>query len=470
LRAFEVGCYGNPVISTPNIDRLAKEGVRFELAVSNYPVCMPARSVLLSGQYNRRCTGGVSNIAYPSQAGDFYMPQYPSLGRPHLKDPTLAEVLGKQGYYNAAIGKWHIHSWPHELGFNEFVIPRVNHCHSGQSYTENGGPEFVPAEYSVDFEASRVEAFLQGRKENRQPFFLFYNISPPHCPLADAPEEYLTMYDPNDIPLRLNVNLKMPLPQQDYWFKVYRWDFRYYHLHLPYTETLPEGYTLRHLLAGYYGLTTWADQAVGRMLAALDRTGLAENTLIIFCADHGDNLGSLGLVQKGGPNEEATRIPLIVRWPAGLGKQPKVFRQQVASLVDLAPTIIELCGGDVPGHIHGRSLAALLRGKREVLDEDYAFIETSGGIAIRTPTHVYASPWKSEKGILDEQPRYFYNLTRDPYQFHNLAEGEQESEVAQMLDILLREWHKETPGWMMKSEAEEYVQDLPTPGNIQRLG
>ena len=84
LRAFEVGCYGNPVIRTPNLDRLAAEGVRFETAVTTYPVCMAARSVLLSGQYNRTCTGGVGNVATGQGEGRIYFPQYPFAGRPHL--------------------------------------------------------------------------------------------------------------------------------------------------------------------------------------------------------------------------------------------------------------------------------------------------------------------------------------------------------------------------------------------------
>ena len=93
MRAFEVGCYGNPVIRTPNIDRLAAEGVRFETAVTNFPVCMAARSVMLSGQYNRTCTGGVGNVATGQGEGRIYFPQYPFAGRPHLPEATLPEIL-----------------------------------------------------------------------------------------------------------------------------------------------------------------------------------------------------------------------------------------------------------------------------------------------------------------------------------------------------------------------------------------
>ena len=93
--------------------------------------------------------------------------------------------------------------------------------------------------FSVDYECERVEAFLARQAAADRPFFLYYNISPPHCPMSDAPEKYTTMYRPEDMPIRPNVDLSRRLPDQDYWFKVYRWDYRYYNLHLPYTEDLP---------------------------------------------------------------------------------------------------------------------------------------------------------------------------------------------------------------------------------------
>lgn len=440
LRAFETGCYGNPVIRTPNVDRLAQEGVRFELAVTNFPVCMAARSVLLSGEYNRTCTGGVGNVAFQTRAGDCAMPEYPYPGRPHLRDTTLPETLRELGYETAVIGKWHIHSWPDEVGFDSYLIPRVHHCHSGQSYTADGGPEFVSGGWSVDFEAERVEEFIGARQGTGQPFFLYYSISPPHCPVADAPEEYLGMYDPAEIPLRPNVDLSQPLRDQDYWFKVYRWDFRHYNLGLPYTEHLPAGYDLRRLIAEYYGVTTWMDRAVGRMLAALDRAGPADNTVVVFTSDHGDNLGSLGLVQKGGPTEESIRIPLVLRGPDA--SQGAVLANRVASLVDVAPTLIQAAGGATPAHMPGQDLLAC--GSPAC---DHAVIEIGHGAAVRTTRHMYHLPPDASRGVLAPAPTDFYDLTSDPYQLHNLAGTGAQSETAQRLDALLRDWDRGTP-WM----------------------
>jgi len=444
LRAFETGCYGNPVIRTPHADRLASEGVRFDLAVTNFPVCMAARSALLSGQFNRTCTGGVGNVAFPSRPGDCNMPEYPDFGRPHLPNTTLPEALRELGYHNTAIGKWHIHSWPNDIGFDRYVIPRVHHCHSGQSFTEDGGPEFVPARWSVDYEAERVERYLEQRRGAREPFFLYYSISPPHCPVADAPEEYRTMYSPEEVPLRPNVDLTRPLDQQDYWLKVYRWDFRHYNLHLPYTESLPDGYDLRALIAEYYGMTTWMDAAVGRMLAALDEAGLAENTIVVFTSDHGDNLGSLGLVQKGGPTEESIRIPLIVRHPAGFG--PGTVESTVASLVDAAPTLLSAVGGQVPHHMPGRDLAPLLRKEEARLPRE-AYIEIGNSVAVRTPTHMAFLRREREGGQLEPRANQFFDLHTDPYQLRNLAGTEEQAGTRRALEAQIRDWDARTP-WM----------------------
>jgi choline-sulfatase len=445
LRAFEVGCYGNPVIHTPNIDRLAGEGVRFETAVTTFPVCMAARSVTLSGQYNRTCTGGVGNVATGQGEGRIYFPQYPFAGRPHLREATLPEILRGLGYHTVAIGKWHIHTWPHDLGFDQYVIPRMNHAHTGQSFSENGGPEFVPDGYSVDYECSRVEDFLERQSGADRPFFLYYNISPPHCPMSDAPEKYTSMYQPEDIPIRPNVDVSRRLPDQDHWFKVYRWDYRYYNFHLPYTEVLPEDFTLQRVIAEYYGMTTWVDDAVGRMLAVLDANGLAEDTIVVFTSDHGDYLGSHGRVQKGDLHEESVRIPLLVRWPGGL--EPHIARQQVAALVDLAPTLLDLVGAETPPHMYGQGLANVLRGERPTLANDYAIIETGRGAGIRTPTHLYGLPFVDGGHELAGAPDMFFDLVADPYQMLNLAGTGEQADLARDLDRRLREWDAGTP-WM----------------------
>ena len=297
LRAFEVGCYANQVVSTPNIDNLARSGVRFEHAVSTDPVCMPARSSLISGQYARTCMGALGNASVPDEHGRPIVASWPLQERVHLPDPTIAERFKDAGYDTALIGKWHIHPAPEIVGFDYTLHPRVNHRHTGQDFVENGGPPQLVDGFSVDYEIENVLSYLTADRDN--PFFLYYSISPPHMPLADAPEKYLTMYDPNDMPLRPNVFVDGEMAHDEHWFKVYLWDFLYYSQKLPHTLDLPDAFDLRTLTALYYGLTTWVDDMVGRMMEGLRANGLLDNTIVVFTSDHGDNLGSHRRFNKG---------------------------------------------------------------------------------------------------------------------------------------------------------------------------
>ena len=414
LRPWELGCYGGTQVETPALDRLAARGTVWDTAITNFPVCMAARSVLISGQHNRTATGGRTNVAYAGRRGDFNMPEYPYACRPHLPDTTLAECLREAGYSTQVIGKWHIHSWPNHIGFDHYLIPRVHHAHSAQVFSRDGGPEFAPSGYSVDFEAGEVVDFLE-RHDGDQPFFLYYNISPPHCPVADIPETYRTMYDPCEVVLRENSD-ESRIEDPDYWYKVYRWDFRHYSFHLPHTEELPPGYDLRHLAAEYFGAVTWMDSAVGRMLDALARSGLEDDTLVVFASDHGENLGSHGLVQKGSENDESIRIPLIMAGP-GVCDGARV-EGSVASLVDLMPTLLEAADVPVPPHCHGSSLLGMAGGAPP--DGRAAFFETVRGTGLRSVDTTWVLP-RDERGQLGAEPFVVHDNRTDPYQYENLA-------------------------------------------------
>ena len=286
---------------------------------------------------------------------------------------------------------------------------------------------------------------MNARQGRNEPFFLYYNISPPHCPVAGAPEKYLTMYRPADLPIRPNADLSHVLENQETHFKVYRWDFRYYLLGLPHTLELPENYGIPQLYAEYYGTVTWMDEAVGRMLTALDRTGLAKNTIVVFISDHGDNLGSHGYVQKGGPNEESIRIPFITRWPEGL-PHGRVIRKQVASLIDVYPSLLGLIDAPAPRHVHGRNLAPVMDGQADSLSEDFAIIETSKGITIRTPSHMYFIESSGDNHALANEPSFLFDVNNDLYQLKNLATLTK-TELFRSLDDRIRRWNARIP-WM----------------------
>ncbi len=444
LRAFEVGCYGNSVIRTPNIDRLARDGVRFEHAVSTDPVCMPARSSLISGQYARTCTGALGNVSVPDEQGRPIVASWPPQDRVHLPDATVAEQFKAAGYDTALIGKWHIHSAPEIVGFDYTLHPRVNHRHTGQDFVRDGGRPQVVDGFSVDYEIENVLSYLAADRDN--PFFLYYSISPPHMPLADAPEKYLTMYDPDEVPLRPNVYMDGQMAYDEHWFKVYLWDFLYYSQKLPHTLDLPDDFDLRHLTALYYGLTTWVDDMVGCMMEGLRAGGLLDNTVVVFTSDHGDNLGCHHRFNKGLLIEESIRVPMIFHAPWLW--DTAVNSSQVAQLIDIMPTVLDASSCPVPEHVQGRNLSPVLTGERKQLDENWGFIETSGGeIGVRTPTHLLGRRVLGGKGSTEQEVTSFFDLRSDPYETNNLAGTGQQAQTEAGLGDLLSAWDKSTP-WM----------------------
>ncbi len=447
LRAFETGCYGHPVVRTPNIDRLAREGARFETAVSNNPVCMPARSCLLSGQYSRTCMGMLGNLVERGPDGRETMPEYPVERRAHLPGRTLAEVLRGEGYETALIGKWHIHPSPGTVGFDYWLYPRVHHRHTGQSFMETGRPEREAEGFSADFESARLREYLQQRGE--RPFLLFYSISPPHMPLADAPERYLRMYSPNEAVLRANVPADGARDEE--WFRIYLWDFLYYERRLPHTERLPEGFGLRALTALYYGMTTWVDDKVGEMMSALRAAGAAEDTVVVFTSDHGDNLGSHGRYNKGLLIEESIRVPMIFHAPGRV--TPGVRTGQVAQLIDVMPTLLDMCGAAVPHEAQGRRLTPILRGERDRLDESDAVIECgSGYLGLRTPRWLYGMRTADGGRTITEERYALYDLAADPWEMRNLVGERACAEGAEACRRRLMQWHCATP-WMRTDDA-----------------
>lgn len=445
LRPFELGCYGHPTVHTPHLDRLAAEGVRFELAVTSNPVCTPARSSLLSGQYSRTCTGALGN---PRTL-------WPPPARNVLPDPTLAECFRAAGYETALIGKWHLDADPRRCGFDYTLYPNVIHRHYNQEYVENDAAPFCVPEFAPDFERDRLSAWLRNRHRER-PFFLFHNISQPHMPLGPGhtPERYLRRYDRRTVSLRPNVFRDGRMAYDREWFVTYTnadyW-YRKWILHEPPrpTDTAPADFDLRDLTAYYDGLVTCTDDQVGGLLAALEADGVANNTIVLFLSDHGDNLGSHHCWNKGLLIEESIRIPFLVWAPGRLA--PRVNRTHVASVLDALPTLLDLCGLPIPAGVQGRSLRPMLEGASEVLSDNRAFIETTEGLAgIRTPTHTYGIRFDLATRAVTDDAVLFYDNAADPYQQHNLAGTTAQPARAAALRDAVVQWHQSAP-WM-KSE------------------
>ena len=198
------------------------------------------------------------------------------------------------------------------------------------------------------------------------------------------------------------------------------------------------------------------DDLVGELMATLEENGIADNTIVVLSSDHGDLLGSHDTYNKDRMGEEAIRVPMICRFPNGWGRGET--KKQVASNIDILPTLLETCGLSVPGHVQGQNLLPVLRGEREALDRDYAMVEVKGysccdwvlprsQMGIRTPTHKYGIELEDDERTIRDDRWLFHDLRSDPFELENLAKGNQQAELAADLRQTVVDWHKDTP-WM----------------------
>ena len=177
-------------------------------------------------------------------------------------------------------------------------------------------------------------------------------------------------------------------------------------------------------------------------MANLKANGLADNTIVVFASDHGDNLGSHHAFNKGRLIEESIRVPMVF-WG---GLTPQANTAQVAQLIDIMPTLLDQCGAEIPNSVQGRTLGPILRNERESLDENCAFIETAAGaIGLRTPSHLYGMQLQQDFRTIGDEEKCLYDLRVDPYEQQNLADGNTDLEAD--LARQLANWNANTP-WL----------------------
>lgn len=444
LQAFALGCYGNAFVQTPHIDHLASLGFLFHQGISNSPGCVAARSIMLTGQYTRTCTGTPLNEA----------DVIPAMTRSRLLDPTLPEILRDAGYRTAIRGKWHIHPDPLLVGFDDAIYSAEAQRQYGQYYRRNHGEPYPVEQFALEYELEESLKFIEDCRE--EPFFLFHNISLPHMPIGpgNMPDEFVRMYRPEDVPLRKNVWLDREPHYGEYDYKVYSiWDYFWRIVILKEqekpTDRLQEEWNIQKLTAYYYGAITCLDIVIGRLLHALERRGILDDTLIVFTSDHGDQMGSHGLLHKDQLYEESIRIPMIYCWRNGLKSGRS--RYQLASLVDLMPTILDLCGIPCPASVQGQSMAPVLRREHALAERNVAFIETSRSIGIRTPDQLFGVEFDLADRCRVEGHYCRYDLIHDPCQMNNLAQGIRILDASNVLYAQLKDWDEETP-WLKKSQ------------------
>ncbi|MEK7403481.1 MAG: sulfatase [Acidobacteriota bacterium] len=392
----DLGCYGHPIVESPNIDRLARRGTRFDRAYAQYPVCNPSRTSLLSGRYPET-TGVLDNRTNP---------------RVNLKDaPFLPEHLRQHGYFTAHVGKifhpgmdgprdWHISLEPKGT-------PRGR---EGEGRNLTGGKfaffHWIAAEGTdedqADGQIAREVIRLFEEKRDR-PFFIGAGFHKPHDPYV-APKRYFEPYPPERIPAT-------PGPPND-------------DADLPPAALPPVRHNLgpqegREFRRAYYACISFMDAQVGKVLDALERLRLADNTVVILFGDHGLHLGEHGWWNKVTLFERSARAPLIIAGPP-VAHAGQACRRTV-ELVDLYPTLMELNGLPAPQGLEGRSLAPLLKDAEARWDKPgYTVVTRTGklGRSVRTERYRYTAWDEGRLGVElydhDNDPNEFLNLAADP--------------------------------------------------------
>ena len=426
MTPFLTGAYGHPVVQTPHLDRLAAEGIRFDSAYSPCPVCSPARAALMTGKY-------VSNIGAYDNAALF-----------PADEPTFAHYLSIAGYDTVVSGKMHfvgpdqLHGFDRRLttdifpmGFN-WIIDREEGSESARLSPNPIAIDYATAgvrQWSMQLEFDeethnkaleyirsrrmQVGGSLQRPVANRddRPFMLFVSYTHPHEPFH-ATQDLWDMYEGAEIELpHLPENLADTYSAMDRWLNArHGIDFK----------GLYDPQNMYNMRRAYYGLVTYVDRKVGELLKALEDCGLHENTVVVFCSDHGEMLCEKGMIQKRSFYDWSSRVPLIVRFPDGRYSGKQVA--QHVSLIDLAPTLLDIAGIDQTARLpcDGNSLTGLMDDTDDREWVAYSEMHSEGVYAtcfmIREGRHKYVHIGDRETQLFDmeEDPGEWTDLSDDP--------------------------------------------------------
>ena len=462
LRFDCLGANGNRIIKTPNIDRLASGAANFQNAYVQAAVCVPSRISYFTGRYPHSHKNRVN-----------YTPCDP-------REVMMQRILRENGYQTGSVGKLHFYPPTAEharsTGFNTvFLDDGVPSTDAYSDYIrwrkaqdpsltvgrgavardiqpgKNPNRAALPYELTPTFwTGMQTMKVLHEFCMSPQPFFLYSSFFKPHSPYV-VPHPYDAMYNDVDIPLPQSVSLddigKLPLPVQE---QVHR---------IP-AYNLDRG-QLQWMYRSYYAAVSMVDQQVGLILDELERSGKADNTIIVFATDHGDQLAEHGMTGKNVLFQGSVHIPIMVRFPRHVA--PKNYDTLIAA-VDVLPTLLDLCGVPVSKHIQGESFAPLITGNSDrytpreavfcenIIPEVFAPPNLKG-----KPNYHPFVPGKGVEGILHPDAKmvrtrrwklnYYpscdgelYDLENDPGETRNLWAEPEQAEVVQSLKKVMLDW------------------------------
>ena len=408
-RRDAMGCAGHPLVKTPHLDALAAAGTRFSRAYTASPMCVPTRAALACGTYVHQNRYWDSATAYDAS------------------QPSWMHMLRDAGYETTSIGKLHFKSGRHDNGFSEEILPMhivgekgwvvgllredpPPYDSAAELAAEIGEGDTSYSEYDRAITDAAVD-WLAAPERKQKPFAGFISLVSPHYPLK-APEAFFNLYDPATLPLPAD---SIP-DHEEIMAMAGFFDYQRYF----------DEEKMRLAIAAYYGLVSFMDDCIGRMLAALDAAGLAEDTLIIYTSDHGELLGDHGMWTKQVMYEASAGIPLIMR---GAGIPAGKVTANGAHLLDLASTALTLAGVDQPSDWPGQNLAAIANAapdrSRTVFSEYHDGGSTTGAFMVVWDEWklVWYSGRKPQLFNLDLDPGEYDDRADDPDAAAALAEG-----------------------------------------------
>ena len=433
LRSQELSCYGGVNIQTPNLDRLAEEGLRMTNAISTYPICTPFRGMLLTGLFPLH--SGISNNDHPLN--------------PNL--PSFAKACKEQGYNTAYIGKWHLDGMgrtsyiPPErrLGYDFWQALECTHDYFKSLFFDNGAEEPQYWEgFDAEAQTKSAQNYIKNRDKNK-PFFLTLSWGPPHDPYI-APKEYIDKIDSKELVLRENLkeheivdelqnNPRFVIPD------------KYIESHQKLRIYAKDEQLVRKQYAGYLAATLALDDYFGRLMATLEEEGILDNTVVVFAADHGDHLGSHQFYGKDAPFIESISIPFLLRYPRIING--KTVSDALMAPIDMFPTVFGLVNLNY-AKVDGKDLSKVIAGEKEnendaiLLMNLTHFNNTSLINGLDTYRGVQTKQYTYTR-YEDQTPWLLFDNINDPYQMNNLV-GKPEyqqliSELNGKLDQLLIE-------------------------------
>lgn len=441
-RKIAVGAEGQDSVITPTMDRFADESKVFDNAISTYPLCSPHRAALMTGKYPY-CCGMWTNCKIGLDETVMLKPQ----------EETIGKTLKSNGYQTAYVGKWHLDAselnfnknpesgainWDaytpegeRRQGFDYWFSYGAMDKHLNPHYWRNTPEKIEPGKWSPEVETDVALDFLQNRDKDK-PFCMFISWNPPHPPYDKVPKKYVNMYE--DIPLRANV-----------------------------PEELREDEEYLRTIREYFGAVTGLDENFKRILDYLKENNLEDDTIVVLSADHGDMMGSQGIMGKNIWYEESINIPFMIR-----GKDIEPGRTQcLFSSIDHMPTLLDLLEVDIPKTVQGQSFKDIIH-DREMDEPETVFLSMIPGMpeliepyrkkglnhksfgwrGIRTKTHTYVI---DNGGRPDEkQKRYLYDNEKDPYQLNPLVLSSDDEQCKEYDDCLIDYLKKINDPFLMK--------------------